>query len=121
MFFQSAKFSDRTIHRAKNGKYHYAWLFTAPHCEARNGFSSRRDLAEKAAAAAASKIRSKMDRLEKYSKALQKRSNYQNDWAERKMRRVAEIRSGMRIEVVEIVEPISIEDIDNIIINGGIS
>ena len=86
-----------------NGKYRYAWFLTAPHCVPRNGFSSRRDLAEKAAKTAASKIRSRMNRLETYCKKMQAGSSkYQADWATKKMRRVAEIKSGICIEVVRI-------------------
>ena len=114
---QFAKFSDRTIsNNIASKRFSYAWLVTGPHCIPSHGFSSRRDLAEKAAERSASKILSKMDRLEKYCQSVARQGDEQRkNWAERKLKRVAEVRAGVRTEIVETTEPSSVEIIDHII------
>lgn len=114
---QFAKFSDRTIsNNIASKRFSYAWLVTGPHCTPRHGFSSRRDLAEKKAKQSASKILSRMDRLEKYCQSVARQGNEQRrNWAERKLSRVAEVRDGIRTEIVEVTEPCSVEIINHLI------
>ena len=114
---QFAKFSDRTIiYNITSKRFSYAWLVTGPHCIPRHGFSSRRDLAEKAAKRSALKILSKMDRLEKYCQMVARQGNeHITNSAERKLIKVAEVRSGIRTEIVEVAEPSSVEIIDHLV------
>ena len=108
---QFAEFSDRTISNiGSSRKFSYAWLVTGPRCIPSHGFSSRRDLAEKSAKRAVSKILAKMDRLEKYFQMVERHSDeHRKNWVERKLRKVAEVRGGVRIEIVEVKEPSSYE------------
>ena len=114
---QFAKFSDQTIiNNISSKRFSYAWLVTGPHCIPSHGFSSRRDLAEKRAKQSASKILARMDRLEKYCQGVAGQGNEQRkNWAERKLSRVAEVRDGIRTEIVEVTEPSSVEIIDQLI------
>ena len=114
---QFAEFSDRTIsNNSSIRKFAYAWLVTGPHCIPSHGFSSRRDLAEKSAKRSASEILFRMDRLEKYCQSVARQGNEQRkNWAERKLSRVAEVRDGIRTEIVEVTEPSSVEIIDHLI------
>ena len=114
---QFAKFSDRTIsNNIASRRFSYAWLVTGPHFTPRHGFSSRRDLAEKAAKRSASKILSKIDRLEKYCQMVARQGNeHIINSAERKLIKVAEVRNGIRTEIVEVTEPSSVEVINHLI------
>jgi hypothetical protein len=86
-----------------NRKYSYTWLVTAPHMNSRSGLSIRRDLAEKAAKAAASRIIKMMNRRENYYKKMEKVfSKYDADFLAKNVLRVNEIKSGINIEVVKI-------------------
>ena len=86
-----------------NRKYSYNWLVTAPHMNPRSGLSSRRDLAEKAAKAAASRIIKMMNRRENYYKKMEKVfSKYDADFLPKGMLEINEIKSGINIEVVKI-------------------
>ena len=114
---QFAEFSDRTISNiGSSRKFSYAWLVTGPRCTPSHGFSSRRDLAEKSAKRAVSKILAKMDRLEKYFQMVERHGNeHRKNWVERKLRMVAEIRGGICTEIVEVKEPSSSEIITHLI------
>tara|TARA_R110000851_G_scaffold97428_1_gene211133 strand:+ start:12976 stop:13338 length:363 start_codon:yes stop_codon:yes gene_type:complete len=114
---QFAKFSDQTIiNNISSKRFSYAWLVTGPHCIPSHGFSSRRDLAEKRAKQSASKILSRMDRLEKYCQSVARQGNEQRkNWAERKLSRVSEVRDGIRTEIVEVMEPSSVEIINHLV------
>ena len=114
---QFAEFSDRTIsNNHSSRKFSYAWLVTGPRCTPSHGFSIRRDLAEKSAKRAVSKILAKMDRLEKYFQMVKRHgSEYSRNRAERKLRMVAEIRGGVRTEIVEVKEPSSSEIINHLV------
>jgi len=86
-----------------NGKYSYTWLVTAPHMNSRSGLSSRRDLAEKAAKAAASRIIKMMNRRENYYKKMEKVfSKYDADFLAKNIIKSNEIKNGINIEVVKI-------------------
>jgi len=86
-----------------NRKYSYTWLVTAPHQNSRSGFSSRRDLAERAAKAAASRIIKKVNRMEKYCKKMEKVfSKYDADFLAKNMIKSNQIKNGINIEVVKI-------------------
>ena len=114
---QFAKFSDRTIsNNIASKRFSYAWLVSAPHCVPSHGFSARHDLAEKSAKRSASKILARMDRLEERCQGILKQENEQRkNWANRKLSRVAEVKSGLRIEIVEVTEPSSSEIINHLV------
>ena len=63
-----------------------------------------------------SKILARMDRLEEYCQRVERQGNERRkNWAERKLCRVAEIRGGIRAEIVEVKEPSSVQIIDHLI------